>query len=564
MSPSETAHDPLYLPFAEAPAGAESVVVPMRDGTGLHADVYLPTSARSARVPAVLIRAPYGVRESFMLLPEIARYLAQRGMATVVQDVRGKFRSGGERVPFLHEVSDGYDTLEWLSTQRWCNGAVGMYGESYYGFTQWAAVASGHPALKAIAPIVTGSELPMWHARSGTVPFLAAPVGWFAGTWESESIFVREESDVLDFTRVPILDVLAAEFPHARDLVSDLVVAPSSDLLARTYPTGSPAPRVSIPVLHRGGWWDNIKGSQLDDWRTVQHAPARDQQWLEMAAMDHYSEPYGVGASVTANDDLDPQAVVERITGSAAAFLEHHLQVRDGGRRPRVRVEVANGGWLDADRWPLPGTEELVWHLSGASAALASSDGGALSTGADTDRTTVAWTHRPDDLVPSLTVSDFHILPVLPDENAVHARNDVATFTSEPLAHDVLIAGDVKALLTIRSSCVSVPVLAGLHRVSSGVATLVTEGSRAVVVDGGEAVVEVDLGAVAIGVPAGDRLRLSVSVSRFPRYLPPSGTVESSWLAADRRPFDVALVVGGGSAAQLRVPVLPQSPGWSR
>lgn len=533
----------------------------MRDGVGLHADVYLPAIARTGRrVPAVLVRAPYGVREPFMLLPEIAQYFTERGMAAVVQDVRGKFRSGGERIPFLNEVLDGYDTLEWLSQQSWCAGGVGMYGESYYGFTQWAAVACGHPALKAIAPLLTGSALPLWHARPGVVPFFAAPVGWFAGTWESDSIFLREEADVLDFAEAPVLDVLGDRFPHARTLVSELVIAPTATVLDLVYPRGLPAPSVTVPVLHRGGWWDNIKGSQLDDWHAVQQAPAAAHQRLEMAAIDHYSEPYATdpGSPPASNDQLDPQVAVERMVGTAAAFLDQHLSGRDAVAGPRVRVEIANAGWVDGDQWPLPDVQPLVWHLTSASRATADAEGGALSATADSQASTAHIRHSPADLVPSLTVSDFHVLPVLPDESAVHARADVATFTSSVLREDLVILGPVSATFTARSSCPRVPLIIGLHHVVADRASVIVEGSRTAFLGSQSESVTVDLGDIGFRVPAGDRLRLSISVSRFPRFLPPSGSLDSDWLAEVRHPFEVWVAVGGGHTGTVNLLTLPR------
>ncbi len=136
---------------------AEQVMVPMRDGVRLATDVYFP--ARPGRLPAVLVRLPYDKCGRYTFMPQCAPYFTERGYAFVVQDVRGKFRSEGETMPFVHEVDDGYDTLEWVIAQSWSNGLVGMFGDSYYGFTQWAAVASGHPALKAIVPRVTSSDL---------------------------------------------------------------------------------------------------------------------------------------------------------------------------------------------------------------------------------------------------------------------------------------------------------------------------------------------------------------------------------------------------------------------
>jgi hypothetical protein len=550
---------PSLVPFADAPEDSTAAAVAMRDGTKLHTEVYLPRRAQAGvRVPAVLVRAPYGVREEFMMLPGIARFVTERGMAMVVQDVRGKFRSEGERLPFFHEVLDGYDTLEWIVAQRWSSGAVGMYGESYYGFTQWAALASGHPALRAMTPLVTGSEVPTWFARPGTVPFLAAPLGWLASCWDSASMFERDEAEVLDFARAPVLSIVEA-FPHARDLASRLLVAPDAGLLATTYPHGLPALGVSIPVLHRGGWWDNLKGSQLDDWRAVQSAPGAAFQRLEMAAMDHYSEPFRLPGSdyPLANDALSQDKAIERIVGTAVLFLEQHLGVRDVVSGPRVRVEVANAGWLEADEWPVRSAAMQAWYLCDASSALSSADGGGLRPTSDRAITGVTVSHRPDDLVPSLAISDFHVLPDIPDETDVHARCDVATFTSDPLQGNTDIVGEVRAQIRVGASAEIVPLVLGLHHVTAESATLITEGSLNASLGNGEQLVTVDLGATAYRVRAGDRLRLSVSVTRFPRYLPPSGTLESAWLSSDRRPIDLDIRVGAGTGTRLLVPVLP-------
>jgi hypothetical protein len=76
-----------------------------------------------------------------------------------VQDVRGKFRSEDTTMTYIYEVADGLDTLEWVAKRPWSNGRVGMFGESYFGLTQWAALASGHLARVAIVPRVTSAEL---------------------------------------------------------------------------------------------------------------------------------------------------------------------------------------------------------------------------------------------------------------------------------------------------------------------------------------------------------------------------------------------------------------------
>ncbi|WP_143754897.1 CocE/NonD family hydrolase, partial [Listeria seeligeri] len=62
--------------------------------------------------------------------------LAEQGYIVIVQDVRGRYTSEGEFVPYIAEVDDGYDTIEWAANLPYANGDVGMFGLSYYGYTQ--------------------------------------------------------------------------------------------------------------------------------------------------------------------------------------------------------------------------------------------------------------------------------------------------------------------------------------------------------------------------------------------------------------------------------------------
>jgi predicted acyl esterase len=108
----------------------QRVSVPMRDGVVLRADVYRP--AQDGAVPALVLRTPYD--RSVPLIPpsgtDVDAAIAV-GYAVVCQDVRGMFGSDGDFYTFVHEASDGFDTVEWVAAQPWCNGAVGMIGRSY-------------------------------------------------------------------------------------------------------------------------------------------------------------------------------------------------------------------------------------------------------------------------------------------------------------------------------------------------------------------------------------------------------------------------------------------------
>jgi hypothetical protein len=126
--------------------------VPMRDGVRLFADVYLPQG--DGPFPVILIRVPYGKRSEYTFMPALGRFWIEHGYGFVAQDVRGRFGSEGSFAPISkgQEIPDAYDTLEWIASQPWCDGNIGMMGESYYGLTSLAGAWSGHPALKAISP----------------------------------------------------------------------------------------------------------------------------------------------------------------------------------------------------------------------------------------------------------------------------------------------------------------------------------------------------------------------------------------------------------------------------
>src|ERR1044072_9344432 len=133
------------------------VAARMRDGVTLYATVYRP--AEGPPVPAILSRtcyqAPRGVTANAAVDPEQA---VPAGYALVVQDVRGTGRSDGEFDPFVTKAADGYHSVEWLAEQEWWNGDVMLSGPSYVGATQWLAAAEQPPSLKAIAPVITGSN----------------------------------------------------------------------------------------------------------------------------------------------------------------------------------------------------------------------------------------------------------------------------------------------------------------------------------------------------------------------------------------------------------------------
>jgi len=127
-------------------------MVAMRDGVHLATDVYRPDAP--GRFPAVLSRTPYN-RAGFA---DFADSLAAAGYAAIWQDVRGRFESEGEWVPFVHEADDGFDAIQWAATQPWSNGKVVMFGGSYVAMVQWLAAKRNHPHLAGLVTMVSPGD----------------------------------------------------------------------------------------------------------------------------------------------------------------------------------------------------------------------------------------------------------------------------------------------------------------------------------------------------------------------------------------------------------------------
>lgn len=534
-------------------------MVPMRDGVRLAADVYLPPGTVT-EVPVIVMRLPYDKCGRFTFVPQIARYFNAHGYALVAQDVRGKFRSEGERTPGVFDVADGYDTLDWVVHQPWCDGTLGMFGDSYYGFTQWAAAASGHPALRAIVPRFASQEGPArWFKDESVVR--AVGLDWLVDIFSLRGIML--EGGAVDWTQRPYDKLIPTDLPNAQR-VFDEFRALGDDLPAlftTIYPDGLPAPRLNVPALHVGGWWDVAKTWQLSDWRQASQGPAAADQFLVMAAVDHYDLAYSLDGRAPESmlaGDAELERYLPRMLDAPIAFFDRYVRGRsDVAAPPRVRYEIANAGWATAAAWPPPGLDELTLHLGAAERATASIAGGTLAREPEPAVGHAAWTHDPDHPVPDLSAGDWELLAALPDECVAHGRADVATFTA-PVTHEAIdIVGPVRAELTVDSSAPSTHVVVTLCDVTSvGRANMICEGVAAVVTGAGEVAATVELGDTAYRLLPGHRLRLAVCSSRFPRYLTHPGTDESVWTAEITMPARQKLHAGGGRASLVRLGVL--------
>jgi uncharacterized protein len=530
--------------------------VRMRDGVRLAADVYLPDAGGGA-TEVVLVRLPYDKCGDYCFMPRIAPMFTAQGYVVVVQDVRGKFRSEGDPIPFVNEVCDGYDTLEWITAQPWCNGRVGMFGDSYYGFTQWAAVASGHRSLCAICPRCTGADVvEVARAGSGEVDLLLMG-HYLAQHWVGHDAYHFE----MDWRPRPLLAAFERVWKAlgARSYGFDLWYPHTVPL--RRYPTGHPFDARPVPTLQLMGWFDNIAPWQWSDHERLAERPNWAQlEYLYIDSVDH--EIYHLDDTpITPEGDhaVNDAAFDQLLPRYIAPVLEFFGVFLRGGRAAadapeRVRWRVAHGGWRASDRWPPVGVSTTTYYLTDAAAATSGVPGGRLAVDAPDAAQQATWTHDPQRLVPSRVRDPFAFLRDYPDERDDGLRDDVLVFTARPVDTPLELAGPIDLHLALTTSGPSMDVFARLLDVDpTGAAHLISRGQTHT--NAATAEVRVRLGHAGYLLRAAHSLRLHIASSDFPEYLPHPGTSDNRWLATTTATNRQALALGGRGPARLVITV---------
>ncbi|WIM94110.1 CocE/NonD family hydrolase [Actinoplanes oblitus] len=515
---------------------ATQFMVRMRDGVRLATDVYPPPGpARPG--PVVLTRLPYDKCGEYTFMPRVAAYFTARGYTMVVQDVRGKFRSEGETLLFVNEAYDGYDTLDWIVNQPWSDGVVGMWGDSYYGFTQWAAASTGHRALRAMVPRVTGTRL-------GELP-VPAPgqrthdVEMSVHRFYPLSMF--HDRDMLDWeidwTRRPLAAQVEEFFAAVGSRSASYDLWFPYPVSLRRFPAGSPFDAPAVPVLMTIGWWDNCAPWQWSDHREIIRKPAwARNEYLLLEAIDHENHSHFERDPLVRAAESD--AALPRYLDPAIEFFDVFLR-GEQKEIPRVRWQLAASGdpaWRSDSVWPPATSYQKAFHPAGAQAAVGDAPGGSLDLEPGRAET-ATWTHDAADPVPSPVGDAFAFLAEYPDERALAGRPDVLVFTAAPVGEPLDLAGPIGLDAVIGSDGPEMDLFARLLDVApDGSARLIARGQQTIIEPGDACPVTVDLGHTGYRLNPGHALRLTLASSDAPEFVPAPGTGEHRWLAAKTIP----------------------------
>jgi hypothetical protein len=568
---------PLFLCLATAPAtsaAAEFVVqpnvaVPMRDGTVLRADVYLP--AGSGPFPVLVYRTPYGkgdeAAEHTMHKSAVAR-----GYAAVIQDVRGRHASEGEFNPYFQEGKDGYDTIEWAAAQPWSNGRVGTWGLSYPGAVQWLAAVESPPHLEAMAPAMTFSTPRNFFYFDGIfdlswldwIHFNIAPEERrrrdLPGPRTPEEVRAFWEANGDRMRRhLPLMTL--PDFRNTAPWYYAWLAHPPEDPYWDPLEIRGQHSKTAAAVLNLSGWYDEAYGPEgavtnFNGLVTARGGAKR--AHLILGAWQHGVEETETGR--TGELDFGEEAGID-YDATLLRFFDHYLKGIGNSveREPPVRYFTMGANrWQESGTWPPEGAAVVPLYLA--------SDGRLLK---EPDNTGAASSRFISD--PANPVPDPYDAYGPHDYSGLAGRPDLLVFDSAPLESDMEVTGHVVAEIQASCDCRDFDLWVKLLRVDAqGMAwSLTNPGSdalrasyrdparRELLEPGKVYALRFDRMLTSQLLKAGERLRVQVSGSFSPRLSrnPQTGATETDSAAA--RPAEISIQTGSEHPSRLSLPVMP-------
>jgi putative CocE/NonD family hydrolase len=340
-----------------------SFYIPARDGTRLAMDLFRPTrggKVETERLPVVWTANRYRraiVEEGELYTwPDMEPWLAElirHGYVAAVVDVRGSGASFGRFQGMFNrkETEDSYDVTEWLGTQPWSSGKVGMFGRSYLAITQYMAASLAPPHLVAIFPEVglTDQYALLWH---GGIFHHGLISGW---TERIKKIDIETPAPPVDgpegeaLLRAALADhrdnvdmaALAASLPFRDSIDPKTGIRPWLEWSPVTY--RKEIERSGVAIYHLAGWFDRYVRDQLLFYRNL-----RNPQRITIGPWSHVQ-----------NHGLDFAAEHLR-------FYDYWLKGIDNGitKDDPVQYYVMGSGWRSARQWPLPEEKRTPYYFA--------------------------------------------------------------------------------------------------------------------------------------------------------------------------------------------------------
>jgi putative CocE/NonD family hydrolase len=464
----------------------KNVMIPMRDGPRLAADIYRPARAgmpASGRFPAILTRTPYNKDGS----DREGRYYGERGYVVVANDVRGRYASEGNWRLIADDPQDGFEVVEWIARQDWSNGKVGTFGTSYPGGTQHALAETNPPHLTAMVPIDALSNCGVSGMRHGGA-FELRFMNWIfqTGAPNSKAALANPalrralvENGLRIRQHVDSLPVRSGTTPlrvvpeYEAWLVEAMRSGPESPFwhVKGMSVVDHVSDYADVPVMHVTGWYDSWTRQVTMNYKALAKAKKSPQR-LMIGPWVHGGQGSNVAGEVefTREAGIDPLALRLRwydrwLKGDRNGVDDdppvqlYIMGTGDDRRSPAGRLNHG-GYWRSEREWPPARATATQFFLH--------SDGTLSSTPPEQSSSHTAFTFDPRNPVPTIggnissnqglianggydqrprgdTHASVNRLPL-------SERRDVLVFRTSPLEADLEVTGTVLVKLWISST----------------------------------------------------------------------------------------------------------------
>jgi putative CocE/NonD family hydrolase len=598
-------------------AESKDVMVAMRDGVKLAADIYRPAQNGQlvdGKFPVILMRTPYNKEN----VAQSANAFVPHGYVVVLQDVRGRYRSEGHWRPHYDDPNDGFDTAQWIGSQPWCDGGIGTIGSSYAGATQHALAIANAPYIKAMVPRNAMSDYGRYGVRhngafelrffnwvftlgnaTGTPD--ALPAAKRAATDPAAAKALVEMGDqVRTYVRALPLRPGTTPLKFAPDYESWLIDAMSHGDYDDFWKNAGAsvvdhlAEYKDVPEYHTTGWYDSW-GTQVANINFVElRRTKKSLQRLIIGPWIHSSENLSYAGEAQFTDD----AALD-LTAFHLRWFDHWLKGIDNGvdREPPVRIYVMGGGdahktaegrifvgghWRNEQEWPLARTSPTPYYLHA---------NGVLSPERPAEDHPITYQFDPSNPVPTIggNVSSQGTLMfqgaadqrcrldfwLCSDSKPLSARNDVLVFQTPPLTSDIEVTGRLIVNLWASSNALDTDFTAKLVDVyppnsdfPSGVDLNIADsivraryrnglGKAELLKPGQPYEFTIEMYPTSLVFKKGHRIRLDISSSNFPRFDVNPNTGEP--LNDNRRSqvADNTIYLDAKHPSQIVLPVIP-------